>query len=129
MHYSIVTYIQNKIHEIWSIAYLNCGNIDPTDSLQTISDANRPKVDKQLADFVCNFRFLLGSAGNKQIITDQFFFRFADWNLTNGLKSTDRLLTTADHRLTLCQLFSKWVAQTWLTVSQSSGNSRASDGR
>ena len=25
VHYSIFKYTQNKIHEIWSIAYLNCG--------------------------------------------------------------------------------------------------------
>ena len=32
VHYSIVTYTQNKIHGIWSITNLNRGYIDPTDS-------------------------------------------------------------------------------------------------
>ena len=31
MHYSMVKYTQNKIYEIWSIASLNRGYIDPTD--------------------------------------------------------------------------------------------------
>ena len=40
-HYSIVTYTQNKIHEIRSFAYLNRGYIDPNDSqLRTVSDVN-----------------------------------------------------------------------------------------
>ena len=65
VHYSIVTYTQNKIHEIWFIAYLNCGYIDPTDSLLTVSDANQPTVDRQSADFVCDFSCFLGSTGGK----------------------------------------------------------------
>ena len=47
VQYSIVTYTQNKFHEIWSIAYLNRGYIDPTDSLRTVSDAKWPTVDYQ----------------------------------------------------------------------------------
>ena len=31
VHYSIVTYTQNEIHEIWCIAYMYRGYIDPTD--------------------------------------------------------------------------------------------------
>ena len=55
VHYSIVTYTQNKIHEIWSIAHLNCGYIDNNDSVRTVSDVNRPTIDQQSADFVCVF--------------------------------------------------------------------------
>ena len=55
VHYSIVTFTQNKIHEIWSIAYLNRGHIDHTDSLRNVSDANWPMVDRQSADFVWDF--------------------------------------------------------------------------
>ena len=129
---SIVTYTQNKMHEKWSIAYLN----NHTDSLRIVSDASPPTVDRELADFVCDFSCLLGSAGGKQIINDQFFFRSADclWDLASGLESTDRLLTfgrsAVDGRLTLCQLlFSKLVIQTWLTVNRLSGDSRPSAGR
>ena len=46
VHYTIFTCTQNKIHEIWSIAYLNLGYIDPTDSLRTVSNANWPTVDR-----------------------------------------------------------------------------------
>ena len=41
VHYSIVTYTQNKIREIRSIAYLNRGYIDPIGSLWIVSDTNR----------------------------------------------------------------------------------------
>ena len=54
VHYSIVTYTQNKIHENWSIAYLNRGYIDHTDSLRYVSDANRSIADRQSADFFCD---------------------------------------------------------------------------
>ena len=43
------------------------------DSHRTVSDANRQTVDRQSADFVCDFSCFLGSAGNKKIITDQLF--------------------------------------------------------
>ena len=65
VHYSIVTYTLIKIHEVLSIAYINRGYIDPTDSLLTVSDTNRPTIDRQSTDFVCNFSCFLGSAGNK----------------------------------------------------------------
>ena len=38
VHYSMVTYAQYEIHEIWSIAYLKRGYIDPTDCRPTVSD-------------------------------------------------------------------------------------------
>ena len=41
-------------------AYLNRGYIDPTDSLQTVSGANWPTVDRQSADFVFNFAAFYG---------------------------------------------------------------------
>ena len=50
VYYSIVTYTQNKIHEKWSIAYLNSGYIDHTDSLRIVSDANPPTVDLESTD-------------------------------------------------------------------------------
>ena len=67
VNYSIVTYTQNKIHEIWSFAYLNRSYIDPTDSRPTVSDANRPIVDRQLADFLYDLSWFLGSAGCKNL--------------------------------------------------------------
>ena len=33
--------------------YLNRSYIHHTDNLRNVSDANRPKVDRQSADFVC----------------------------------------------------------------------------
>ena len=66
------------------IAYLNCGYIDHTNSPRTVSDANRPMVDRQLADFVCDFSCFLGSASGKKIITDHFYF-FSIGRLSLGL--------------------------------------------
>ena len=54
VHYSIVTYTQDTIHEIWSIAYLIRGYIDPTVSLRTVSDGNQQTVDRQSGGLVCN---------------------------------------------------------------------------
>ena len=78
VHYSIVIYTQNKIHEICLIAYLNHGYIDPTGSLQNVIDANWPTVDRQSGDFVRDFSCFLGSASGKKILTDQFFSRLVD---------------------------------------------------
>ena len=66
VHYSIVIYTQNEIHEIRSIANFNCGYIDPADSRPTVSDANRPIVGRQSAYFFCDFSCFLGSAGCKE---------------------------------------------------------------
>ena len=82
VHYSIVTYNHNNIHEIWSIANLNRGNIDPTNCLLTVSDPNRPTIDQQSADFVNDFCCFLGSVGGQKVITDHFFYRptvFGTW--------------------------------------------------
>ena len=92
----MVAFTQNEIHEIYSIAYLNRGYIDPIDCRPTVSDANWQKVGRQSADFVCDFSCFLESTGCQKIITDQgFFYRSADclWDLANGLELADRLTT------------------------------------
>ena len=75
--------------------YLNLSYIDRSDSLLTVSDANRPMVDRQTTDFVFDFICFLGLAGGKKILTDKFFFRSTDclWDLANGLESTNCLST------------------------------------
>ena len=70
----MVAFTQNEIHEIYSIAYLNRGYIDPIDCRPTVSDANWQKVGRQSADFVCDFSCFLESTGCQKIITDQVFF-------------------------------------------------------
>ena len=42
------------ILRIKSMKYLNRDYIDHTDVLRNVSDANRPMVDRRLADFVCD---------------------------------------------------------------------------
>ena len=59
VHNSMVTYTQNKIHEIWSIANLNSSYIDLIDCQRTVSDANWLIVGRQSADFVCDFSCFL----------------------------------------------------------------------
>ena len=102
VHYSMVIYTQNKIHEVRSIANLNRSYIDPTDCRPTVSDANRLIVGRQSADLACNFSCFLESAGCKKIITEHFF-SFCRLCLGFGkcLESADRLPTIADYQLTV----------------------------
>ena len=133
VHYSIFTYTQNKINEIWSIAYLNSEYIDHTDSLQNVSDANRPMVNRQSANFVCDLAAFKGQPAAKNYNWPVLFVIdrptvFGTWQTVLSRATVCRL--SADGRLTLRQLlFLNWVIQTLLTVSQSSGDSRPSDGR
>ena len=90
VHFCIVTYTQNEIHIIWSIAYLIHGSIDPTDSLQTVSDTNRPTVGWFCLQFKLLFKVSWWQNNHNWPV---FAFDWATGTWQNGLESNDRLLT------------------------------------